>query len=127
MPSTSSVIAIAKTPSLNASSRSTPRRPSRSPSSRHRQVDRRDRGRDRRRLVLLQEVLGRDQLGLIDAEHVAGDPAVAQAERRVVLAPEDGRRVGVLLEPIPEEVLLLPGQLEAAHDLQEGGAADRRA
>ena len=63
-----------------------------------------DRVGERRRLVLLEEVLGRQQHRVVDAEHLLDAAQLVEAERRVALAPDDPRRVGALGEAVGEEV-----------------------
>ena len=84
-----------------------------------------DRVGDRRRLVLLQEVLGRDDLRL-GGEHLFEDTSTVLAQRRIPIGPEDRRRPAHIAQSLGVEPLLLLGQLEAANDLPERSpTADR--
>ena len=75
------------------------------------------------RVVLLQEVLGRQHDRVLDPQRPAAALEMLEAEDRVALAPDEARRIVASAQAGAEEPLLLLGQLEAAHDLQERAAA----
>ena len=70
------------------------------------------------RLVLLEEVLGRQEDRVLHPQRLLNDLQLIEPKRRILLAPDHPRGVGALREPIPQEPLLFRGQLEAAHDLR---------
>src|SRR5258708_31241109 len=74
-------------------------------------------------LVLLKEMAGRQQHGGVHRQRVLNRAAAVVSEHAVTLSPHHLSGVGPRMEPFVEEVLLRPGQLESAHDLQERVAA----
>src|SRR3954463_11833018 len=77
-----------------------------------------DRVGHRQGAVLLEEVLGRDDLGL-DAQSLLEGATAVLAQRRITLCPQNRRRPRSLPQALDVEALLLLSELEAANDLAE--------
>ena len=60
---------------------------------------------------------------VVYSEHPLHNPHLIEPQRRVALAPHDPSRIGPPGHALPEEALLLLGELEAPHDPQEGAAS----